>query len=189
MIEKTEPENSIEELAPAPASAALDWAALAALITTASRRLRNSLSEQIARHGLGESEFALLWVCFEPSSSRLENEGLTQTEIAHALDLSPASVSGLVEQLRSVGLLAGSRSTIDRRRQVWHLTERGRTFVEQLLYELQSWGNSLDRAMGAMARETIHDLLGQLIEAAIPAIAADHETPPAHEQRRRGAAA
>jgi len=187
VLEKTKPDIPVE--AETPASAALDWAALAALVTTAARRLRSSLSEQIARHGLGESEFALLWVCFEPSSSRLENEGLTQTEIAHALELSPASVSGLVEQLRSVGLLAGSRSTIDRRRQVWHLTDRGRAFVRQLLDELHGWAVSLDRAMGATARESINDLLGQLIEVALPAIAATHETPPPHEQRRRGAAA
>lgn len=147
---------------------ALRWAALVALATVTARRLRASLAEQIAKHGLGESEFALLWACYRPASQRLETEGLTQIELAQMLELSPASVSGLVEELRQAGLLAGARSTVDRRRQVWHLTEQGEQLIARLLAELAGWSAALDRACEREQQRTLAETLAQLLANANP---------------------
>jgi DNA-binding MarR family transcriptional regulator len=180
----------LETTGTASDGAAHRWVALTTLVNVAARRLRASLVEQIAPHALGESEFALLWVCSQPSSDRLEAEGPTQTELAHALDLSPASVSGLVEHLRSVGLLEGRRSTVDRRRQLWHLTDRGQEVVAQLLSELDGWALSLDRTFGGEEQASLGRLLGDLLRAVTPAISvAAGELPSGSPDIRRGAAA
>ena len=143
---------------------ALRWAALVALATAAARRLRASLANQIAAHGLSESEFALLWACYCPANERLECEGLTQIELAQTLELSPASVSGLVDALRRVGLLAGTRSTVDRRRQVWHLTDAGRTLIARLIVELADWSATLDGACDREEQRTLTDTLSPLLK-------------------------
>lgn len=174
----------------AAAAAALGWVALVALVTVAARRLRASLAEEIAPHELGESEFALLWACYQPSRERLEAEGLTQSELAQALELSHASVSGLVEQLRRAGLLDGCRSTVDRRRQVWRLTERGETLMRNLLAELENWAAALDRTLTRKERLNAGDLLSRLLDGVSPSIALSAgDAPPNTNQSRRGAAA
>ncbi|MBX3415825.1 MAG: hypothetical protein KF708_24290 [Pirellulales bacterium] len=156
-----------------------------ALVSVAARRLRASLAEQIAGHGLGESEFALLWACYRPASDRLEAEGLTQIELSQLLELSPASVSGLVEDLRRAGLLAGARSTVDRRRQVWHLSEQGDALIRRLLEELSVWAATLDQTCDATQRESLAEALQRLLEVDSPARSAAAPT----GDVRRGVAA
>lgn len=55
-----------------------------------------------------------------------EQDGLTQVEIARALDITPASVVGLVNTLERSGLVVRRRSPADRRARHVHLTTAGR---------------------------------------------------------------
>jgi DNA-binding MarR family transcriptional regulator len=91
--------------------------ALAAL-----RRLRGRETRQ--QHGLSDAQYSLLF-CI-----RDENE-MSSTELAEAADLSPATVTEMLEGLGVEGLVQRIRSDRDRRIVLTTLTERGRKLVEE----------------------------------------------------------
>ncbi len=75
--------------------------------------------------------------------------------------VSPAHVSGLVEQLRRKGLLEGHRPVTDRRRQLWRLTPDGCKTLETLVADCSG---RLDEWLGSNQREALRQLADQLIE-------------------------
>ncbi len=70
--------------------------------------------------------------------------GLSQQDVAAALAVSPAAVSGLVEQLRRRGLMEGWRAESDRRRQLWRLTPAGVDVLDAVLCDLAAWAATLE---------------------------------------------
>jgi DNA-binding MarR family transcriptional regulator len=82
--------------------------------------------------GLGEAEFRLLWTLAGPPKGEAGTPP-GQSELAVALAVSPAQVSGLVERLRSQGLIESGSVGGDRRRQAWRLTISGEQAVEIVL--------------------------------------------------------
>jgi DNA-binding MarR family transcriptional regulator len=82
--------------------------------------------------GLGEAEFRLLWaLAASPKGDAGASPG--QSELAVALAGSPAQVSGLVERLRSQGLIQSGSIGGDRRRSAWRLTNSGEQAVARVL--------------------------------------------------------
>lgn len=117
-----------------PSSAPLDSAGAAALelayeIACCQRLLRAGLTDRLRSWGISDNDFWVLWLC-----ARSAPDGVVQQELAAAVGVSTAQMSGLVERLRQHGLLAGCRCHRDRRRQYWRLTTAG----EQLLAEIQT---------------------------------------------------
>jgi DNA-binding MarR family transcriptional regulator len=82
--------------------------------------------------GLGEAEFRLLWALAASQSSD-DDSPLDQSGLAEALVVSPAQVSGLVERLRSQGLIDSRPVGGDRRRSAWGLSVPGELAVERVL--------------------------------------------------------
>ncbi len=124
--------------APPPAGSALHPPAgpeaLGGVLTLAAsgRLVSEELTVCLAAHRLGEAHLALLWACHEHPSAMS-----SQTQLALRAHLSPAHVSGQLEQLRSAGYVAGQRDALDRRRQCWKLTPAGRQMIERLAIELE----------------------------------------------------
>jgi DNA-binding MarR family transcriptional regulator len=99
--------------------------------TAATRAWRLQLAEQVAASELTEQEFLTLWLCAEaPAGCR------GQGELASALGVSPAQMSGLVERLRQRNLLQVERLGNDRRRQVWQLTAGGTSVLASACSQL-----------------------------------------------------
>jgi DNA-binding MarR family transcriptional regulator len=94
------------------------------------RTLRATLAQVAQSNGLTDTEIQLLFRCASST------EGIAQRQLADALAISTAQVSGLVESLRSRGLLAGHRPAEDRRRQVWKLTAHGHQVFGELMSTL-----------------------------------------------------
>jgi DNA-binding MarR family transcriptional regulator len=92
------------------------------------RQLRRVLSELAEPLGLSDTACLVLWACAEGPS-----EGLAQHELAPLVGVSPAQLSGLVEQLYCQGWLLPRRPAHDRRRQYWRLTPEGVQLVDRLL--------------------------------------------------------
>jgi DNA-binding MarR family transcriptional regulator len=82
--------------------------------------------------GLGEAEFRLLWALANPANGAA-GRPLDQSAIVEELAASPAQVSGLVERLRSQGLIQAGPVGGDRRRQAWRLTTAGDQAVSRVL--------------------------------------------------------
>lgn len=138
-------------------SPALRWAELAESLGRCERRLREDLTQQAMPAGLSQAQFSLLWACHQAPP-----QGLSQNELAALLALSPAHVSGQVEQLRSRGLLAGHRRAPDRRRQVWQLTAEGESQLESVLAGLVQWAEQLDERFLPEQRVALITLLSEL---------------------------
>lgn len=134
------------------------WVGLTEQISLCGRLLRSHLAEQTEKAGLSESQLSLLWACLSASS-----EGLSQNELAQRLVVSPALVSGLVEQLRRKRLLTGQRDKADRRRQVWRVTASGRTLVQEILGAVAAWASRLDDRLGTRNVEFLAVMMAQLI--------------------------
>jgi DNA-binding MarR family transcriptional regulator len=141
----------------AAGSPALRWAELAESLGRCERRLREDLAQQALPTGLSQAHFSLLWACCQAPP-----QGLSQNELAAALALSPAHVSGQVEQLRARGLLAGHRRAPDRRKQVWQLTVQGESQLESALAALIDWAGQLDDRFQPEQRVALISLLGEL---------------------------
>ncbi|PWK09594.1 MarR family winged helix-turn-helix transcriptional regulator [Tumebacillus permanentifrigoris] len=59
-----------------------------------------------------------------------QHESLTLSELAEGMQLTPSTMSGVVDRLAKAGLIERDRSTQDRRALVLHLTEAGRGKLE-----------------------------------------------------------
>ncbi len=141
------------------AELAINWLQLVERLAMCSRLMRAELDARLDACALNPSQFSLLWACHQ------ESAGVGQRELAELLAVSPAHVSGLVEQLRRRRLLAGHRPAADRRRQLWRLTPLGRETVETVLTELRSWSAELERHLPSDASRALERLVDQLSAA------------------------
>lgn len=128
------------EVVPSPTG---KWVELSEQISACGRMLRSSIAQYSGPAQVSEAEFSLLWACGAAPPG-----GLSQKELADALVVSPAHVSGLVEQLRRKGLLRGRRAANDRRRRQWQITARGRGELHHVLVRLSDWAARLNRHTG-----------------------------------------
>ena len=86
--------------------------------------------------------------------------------MAREMAVSPAQVSGLVEQLRRKGLLEGRRSETDRRRQLWRLTTDGQATLDAMLADLDHATAELDRHWPARQTVELLAMLARLSQTA-----------------------
>lgn len=92
--------------------------------------------------GLSEVEWQLLWLLSGiprqkdgPPATAVESLEYAshQTELAAKLVVSPAQISACVGRLDAEGLILGRRPQTDRRRQLWRISDRGRSLVERVI--------------------------------------------------------
>ena len=149
----------------APAARPADPQRLLRLIQTAGsagRQLRRWLTDRLVRFELTDSEFQVLWLCAQSRPS----DGWVQGDLAQAAGISPAQTSSLVERLRQRGLIEMKRSTIDRRRQVWHLLAQGEDLLFRIRTGLESVAHRLDALVTPEEQEAAARLFDRLVDAA-----------------------
>jgi DNA-binding MarR family transcriptional regulator len=129
------------------------------LLSQCHRRLRHMLAEQLRRWELGDNEFLVLWLC-----NRASEHGVAQGELAEALGISAAHMSGLVERLRCRTLLTGRRCRLDRRRQLWFVDTPGQRLLEKIGREIDQLANALERCLPLPQQQLLVSLLGNLAE-------------------------
>ena len=117
---------------------AVDWA---------NRKLKHLLDAALHPLETTESEFFLLW------QLRRRNDW-GQNELALALSISPAQMSGIVERLRQRGWLEVQRSTTDRRRQHLRLSHLGSSTLQQAVENLLPLSTALEQAL-PLSQQTI----------------------------------
>jgi DNA-binding MarR family transcriptional regulator len=140
-------------------------------MAASTRLVRHELTRALAVHGVGESQFSILWICQQACG-----EGISQSDIASRLAISTAHVSGLVEQLRRAGWLDGHRDEADRRRQVWRTTVAGQNFVAALVASLTVWLRRAEPGLARVDATQLHDLTQRLGKT----LAEDHAAPAGH---------
>ncbi len=108
--------------------------------SAASRQLRRKLAEIAAGSGLSDSELLVVWLCHAA--------GRVQVELAGAVGVSPAQMSGIVERLRRRGLVAMHRPAGDRRRQVWKTAASGEALLQAVAEPLATLAAALSEHVG-----------------------------------------
>lgn len=121
------------------------------------RRMGDELSVWLAHHGLTASEFWVLRACRGGPT-----DGMGQHELASRLAISPAHVSGLVEQMRARGWLESRRDPADRRRQLWRVTASGGAVWEQIEADLAGSAPDWYASLDITSPRTLETLLARL---------------------------
>jgi DNA-binding MarR family transcriptional regulator len=126
--------------------------------STASRHLRKRLAELAKPFDLSDTELLVVWLC--------SGGGRIQVELAGAIGISPAQMSGMVERLRSRGLVAMHRLAMDRRRQVWRTTAGGQTLLADAAVQLNELAAGISLGLNAEEQNAAERLCERLAEAA-----------------------
>ena len=127
--------------------------------STASRHLRRRLADVAAELGLSDTELLVVWLC--------SGGGRVQVDLAGAIGISPAQMSGMVERLRSRGLVAMHRLAMDRRRQVWRTSPTGQDLLGQASGHLNELAASIASGLTSDEQQAAQSLCQRLIEAVV----------------------
>ena len=125
--------------------------------STASRHLRRRLADVAAELGLSDTELLVVWLC--------SGGGRVQVDLAGAIGISPAQMSGMVERLRSRGLVAMHRQAMDRRRQVWRASAAGQVLLSQAAGHLNELAASITSGLASDEQQAARSLCQRLAEA------------------------
>ena len=140
-------------------------------ITRCQRVLQNLLNGFSSRWKLSGTELLILWLC-----ARNAESGLSQRDLATAVGISPARMSGLVEGLRGRRLLSPWRCPSDRRRQHWKLERDGWKLLTSAQVELEHFVQEHSVEVPEAAQRHLASLVRHLTDL-LESRAADDRTP------------
>jgi DNA-binding MarR family transcriptional regulator len=132
---------------------------LAHWTSTASRHLRRRIGELTSALDLSDTELIVVWLC--------SGGGRVQVDLAAATGISPAQMSGLMERLRSRGLVAMHRLARDRRRQIWRATAEGQSLLADAAKHLNDLAACLAEQLSNEEQFAAQTLCQRLAEAAV----------------------
>jgi len=96
------------------------------LVSDVARAMRTYIDQRAREHGMTRAQWSAL--------ARLErHEGMTQAEMAEALEIQPISLVRLIDRLGLHGLVERRPHPRDRRANRLYLTEKGRATLAQLV--------------------------------------------------------
>src|SRR5262245_53614402 len=123
-------------------------------VSSAGRALRRLLADRATAIGLSDAELLVVWLC--------ASRGMIQGDLATAIGVSAALLSGTVERLRQRGLIEMHRVPVDRRRDVWRTAERGQNVLDALRPALVSLAEQIERRLPPAELALARDLCERL---------------------------
>jgi MarR family transcriptional regulator, transcriptional regulator for hemolysin len=110
-------------------------------LSDVARSMRTYIDQRAREHGMTRAQWGVL--------ARLERrEGMTQSEMAEALEIQPISLVRLVDRLCAQGLVERRPHPRDRRANRLYLTDRGRTTLVRLTPLAKEIGTELLESIG-----------------------------------------
>lgn len=153
------------------------WLQLLLQIGAAARAARRHLAGHVAASELNEQEFLVLWLCDDATGGKTPIAHRGQGELAEAVGVSPAQMSGLVERLRVRNLLKFERCGTDRRRQVWQLTTAGQALLTAACQALVGATCQLPGSLTLAEQQQLSTLLARWLPSSDDADLSTHSTP------------
>jgi DNA-binding MarR family transcriptional regulator len=128
------------------------------------RALVKVLSQKLDRHRLLAAQWSVLRVLWrqEGLTQRL-TQRLTQVELADAMRVEKASLTGLLNGMERAGLISRRRNPDDRRKINIRLTARGRRLEREVLPYAAEIDRQATRGLTAAETETLKALLARII--------------------------
>jgi MarR family transcriptional regulator for hemolysin len=124
-------------------------------LTDVARAMRTYIDQRAREHGMTRAQWGAM--------VRLERqEGMTQSEMAEALELQPISLARLIDRLCDQGFVERRPHPHDRRANRLYLTDKGRT----TLTRLAPLGREIaDAVLATFSKAEAADLLHKLLRA------------------------
>ena len=111
-----------------------------------------------------------------------ESEGITHSELARRMHVSPATVTNMIKRMEKSGLLERRPDPADQRVSHVHLTDAGRAIRERVD---QRWRELETRVFGSFSPQEL-ETLGTLLERVRTELVHLHEGPGEHPGHGRG---
>lgn len=124
------------------------------------RRMRQLLNAIPLEADISHSEFCLLNIIMECGKCG----GITVSEIAAELDVTPPAVSRSLKSLELRGLIVRETNLINRRNTMVHLTEKGIDSVKTSRKQIDRIMDYTNEKMGAERKDRLYELLREMTE-------------------------
>jgi MarR family transcriptional regulator, organic hydroperoxide resistance regulator len=125
-------------------------------LRAASKAIQRELAFQLSEHGVAEPHYAYL-------RALLGKDGMTISEISERVGIEPATVTGMVDRLTSLGYVERVRHPSDRRKIQVFLTKKGELLREPLIAAMLA---TRDVTMAGVS-ETEHEIFFRTLDAII----------------------
>ncbi len=106
--------------------------------------------------GISHSEFCLLNIIMDGK------DGITVSEIASELDVTPPAVSRSLKSLESRGLILRETDLLNRRNTMVRLTESGLDFLKKSRRQMDSLMEHVNKKMGEERKKQLYELLREM---------------------------
>lgn len=120
------------------------------------RRVRQFVNSVPLKTGISHSEFCLLNIIMDGK------DGITVSEIAAELDVTPPAVSRSLRSLESRGLITRETDLLNRRNTMVRLTAEGRSFLEISRRQMDKVMEYVDEKMGGERKKQLYELLAEM---------------------------
>ena len=120
------------------------------------RRMRQFMNSMPFKTGISHSEFCLLNIILDGK------DGITVSEIASELDVTPPAVSRSLKSLDSRGLVIRETDLLNRRNTMVRLTESGLDFLEKSRKQMDGLMEYVTEKMGMERKKQLYELLAEM---------------------------
>lgn len=132
------------------------------------RRIRQFMNSVPLKTGISHSEFCLMNIIMDGK------DGITVSEIAAELDVTPPAVSRSLRSLESRGLVSRETNLLNRRNTMVKLTENGRIFLEKSRKQMDAVMEYVDEKMGEERKKQLYELLAEMTDIIENYVKGDH---------------
>jgi len=133
--------------------AATNWdQRLGFLMHDVSRLRRKVFDEAMRPEGVTRSQW---WVMAHLS----RHEGISQTDLADALDLGRSALGGLVDRLETLGLVRRDADANDRRAKLLYMTPRGQAMIDTMRAKSDRMSEAILQGLDARQRHELAEML------------------------------
>ena len=122
------------------------------------RRMRQLMNTIPLKTGVSHSEFCMMNIILDGK------DGITVSEIASELDVTPPAVSRSLKSLESRGLILRETDLMNRRNTMVRLTESGLDFLKKSRKQMDSVMEHVNEKMGAERTNQLYELLSKMTE-------------------------
>ena len=122
------------------------------------RRMRQLMNTIPLKTGVSHSEFCMMNIIMDGK------DGITVSEIASELDVTPPAVSRSLKSLESRGLILRETDLMNRRNTMVRLTESGLDFLKKSRKQMDSVMEHVNEKMGAERTNQLYELLSKMTE-------------------------
>jgi len=122
------------------------------LMHDVSRLRRKVFDEAMRPEGVTRSQW---WVMAHLS----RHEGISQTDLADALDLGRSALGGLVDRLEALGLVRRDADAHDRRAKLLYMTPRGQAMIDTMRAKSDRMSEAILQGLDARQRHELAEML------------------------------